>query len=103
MHGQDIWNVRLLVMLAVLGWFIPALSQTGSGEPLPRIGAAPEFTLTTQDGQRLALQELRDRGWNCLYFHYRGCWGSEGAYSLHHLTIDASAAVEWATAQPSVS
>lgn len=45
---------------------------------------------------------LRDRGWNCLYFHYRGCWGSEGAYSLHHLTVDAHAALEWAVAQPSV-
>jgi uncharacterized protein len=21
---------------------------------------------------------LRDLGWNCLYFHFRGCWGSQG-------------------------
>jgi hypothetical protein len=20
---------------------------------------------------------LRDLGWNCLYFHFRGCWGSD--------------------------
>lgn len=45
---------------------------------------------------------LRDRGWNCLYFHFRGCWGSEGAYSLAGLTADTRAAVDWAVAQPSV-
>jgi protein SCO1/2 len=28
---------------------------------LPRIGPAPEFTLTTQDSQRLSLQELRGK------------------------------------------
>ncbi|HJZ24659.1 MAG TPA: hypothetical protein VJ370_00135, partial [Streptosporangiaceae bacterium] len=25
---------------------------------------------------------LRDRGWNALLFHYRGCWGSAGRYDL---------------------
>lgn len=45
---------------------------------------------------------LRDLGWNCLYFHYRGCWGSEGVYSLHELVEDVRAATEWVIAQPSV-
>jgi hypothetical protein len=45
---------------------------------------------------------LRDLGWNCLYFHFRGCWGSEGAFSLAGLADDTSAAVEWVCAQPSV-
>jgi alpha/beta superfamily hydrolase len=45
---------------------------------------------------------LRDVGWNCLYFHFRGCWGSEGAYSLAGLTADTRAAVEWTLKQPSV-
>jgi pimeloyl-ACP methyl ester carboxylesterase len=45
---------------------------------------------------------LRDLGWNCLYFHFRGCWGSEGAYSLAGLTADTRAAVEWTLEQPSV-
>src|SRR5687767_5894962 len=45
---------------------------------------------------------LRDSGWNCLYFHFRGCWGSEGAYSLTGLTDDTYAAVEWILKQPSV-
>jgi len=45
---------------------------------------------------------LRDLGWNCLYFHFRGCWGSAGAYSLANLTDDTGAAVEWVLKQPSV-
>jgi pimeloyl-ACP methyl ester carboxylesterase len=45
---------------------------------------------------------LRDVGWNVLYFHYRGCWGSEGAYSFDGLLDDVQAAREWATKQVSV-
>jgi dipeptidyl aminopeptidase/acylaminoacyl peptidase len=45
---------------------------------------------------------LRDAGWNALYFHYRGCWGSEGAYSLDGLLYDVQAATEWALDQASV-
>jgi uncharacterized protein len=45
---------------------------------------------------------LRDRGWNCLYFHFRGCWGSEGSFSLDGLADDTQAAVEWILKQPSV-
>ena len=45
---------------------------------------------------------LRDAGWNCLYFHYRGCWGSEGNYSLTGALDDINAAKDWATQQPSV-
>jgi pimeloyl-ACP methyl ester carboxylesterase len=45
---------------------------------------------------------LRDLGWNCLYFHFRGCWGSEGTFSLAGLTDDTRAAVEWVLKQKSV-
>ena len=45
---------------------------------------------------------LRDLGWNCLYFHFRGCWGSEGTFSLAGLADDTRAAVEWALKQQSV-
>jgi pimeloyl-ACP methyl ester carboxylesterase len=45
---------------------------------------------------------LRDLGWNCLYFHFRGCWGSEGGFSLAGLADDTRAAVEWVCKQPSV-
>jgi dipeptidyl aminopeptidase/acylaminoacyl peptidase len=36
---------------------------------------------------------LRDRGWNSLVFHYRGCWGSEGQYDLRMIPRDVEAAV----------
>jgi len=45
---------------------------------------------------------LRDAGWNTLYFHYRGCWGSEGTYSFDGLSDDVGAATEWTLRQPSV-
>jgi len=69
---QDGWNLKLFVVLAVLGWFMPALSQAGKGETLPKIGPAPEFTLTTQEGQRLSLQELRGKV-VAVTFIYTGC------------------------------
>lgn len=37
---------------------------------------------------------LRDRGWNSLIFHYRGCWGSEGRYDLRTIPRDVAAAVD---------
>jgi len=38
---------------------------------------------------------LRDAGWNCLYFHYRGSWGSEGTFSLAGRHDDLLAATDW--------
>ena len=37
---------------------------------------------------------LRDRGWNSLVFHYRGCWGSGGDYDLRTIPRDVRAAVD---------
>ena len=45
---------------------------------------------------------LRDLGWNCLYFHFRGCWGSQGRYSLAGLVDDTRAAVDWIAERKSV-
>jgi uncharacterized protein len=45
---------------------------------------------------------LRHLGWNCLYFHFRGCWGAEGTFSLAGLADDTRAAVEWVLKQPQV-
>jgi dipeptidyl aminopeptidase/acylaminoacyl peptidase len=45
---------------------------------------------------------LRDGGWNCLYFHYRGCWGSQGDYDLGGLVDDVRAAADWLTRHPAV-
>ncbi len=45
---------------------------------------------------------LRDAGFNALYFHYRGSWGSEGTYSFAGLIDDVRSATDWALAQPGV-
>lgn len=45
---------------------------------------------------------LRDQGWNCLYFHYRGSWGSEGKYSFGGALDDVAAATDWVLELPSV-
>jgi protein SCO1/2 len=52
----------MLMVLAALGWLVPTFSYA-AGEPdgLPMIGPAPELSLTTQDGQRLSLTELRGK------------------------------------------
>jgi uncharacterized protein len=45
---------------------------------------------------------LRDRGWNSLVFHYRGCWGSAGRYDLRTIPRDVAAAVDYLTGCPLV-
>lgn len=40
-------------------------------------------------------QALRRAGFNTLYFHYRGAWGSGGDYTLRNVTEDAAAAVDY--------
>ena len=34
---------------------------------------------------------LRDRGWNSLIFHHRGCWGSDGLYTFKTIPDDVVA------------
>jgi len=69
-HG---WSVEMLMVLAVVIWVAPALSSaTGEREGMPRIGPAPELSLTTQDGQRLSLTELRGKV-VALTFIYASC------------------------------
>ncbi len=40
-------------------------------------------------------QMLRRAGYNVLFIHYRGAWGSEGKYSIAHMIEDAAAALAW--------
>jgi pimeloyl-ACP methyl ester carboxylesterase len=40
---------------------------------------------------------LRDVGWHVLLFHYRGCWGSEGDYTLAGIPDDVRAALDTLT------
>jgi pimeloyl-ACP methyl ester carboxylesterase len=45
---------------------------------------------------------LRAAGWNCLYFHQRGAWGSGGVYSLAGRQDDLVAVTAWIVEQPCV-
>ena len=45
---------------------------------------------------------LRDRGWNSLMFHYRGCWGSAGRYDLRTIPRDVTAALDYLAGGPAV-
>lgn len=39
-------------------------------------------------------QAVRRAGWDVVMFHYRGTWGSEGEFSLHHVLEDAGAVLD---------
>ena len=40
-------------------------------------------------------QAVRRAGWNVVFFHYRGAWGSEGAFSFAHVLEDVASVVAW--------
>lgn len=40
---------------------------------------------------------LRERGWNSLLIHYRGCWGSKGLYEFKKLPTDVRAVLDYLT------
>jgi len=40
-------------------------------------------------------QAIRREGWNVLTLHYRGAWGSPGAFTFGHVLEDAQAALDW--------
>lgn len=62
-------------------------------------GAGPHPTMLLLHGfpgneQNLDLaQAVRRAGWNVLTLHYRGSWGSPGAFSFTHCAEDAAAAL----------
>jgi pimeloyl-ACP methyl ester carboxylesterase len=39
-------------------------------------------------------QAIRRSGWNAVFFHYRGAWGSEGRFGFVHVLEDVRAVVE---------
>jgi protein SCO1/2 len=61
-HMWNRWSGRSLIALAVVSWLVPSLSHAaGESGDLPQIGPAPAFSLTTQEGARLALKDLRGK------------------------------------------
>jgi protein SCO1/2 len=56
------WYLGTLIVLLAVGWQAPGLSHKAEeGERLSKIGPAPEFTLTAQDGRQVSLKELRGK------------------------------------------
>jgi len=53
-------RTKILAAVAI-GFFFGFALCAAAGETLPKIKPAPEFTLTKQDGKRLALRELRGK------------------------------------------
>jgi protein SCO1/2 len=53
-------SVHILLGVIIAGGLTAAVSLA-DGETLPKIKSAPEFTLTKQDGKRLALKDLRGK------------------------------------------
>jgi protein SCO1/2 len=67
------WSTAIVAVLTVGGLLAPAVGQAApKSDGLPRIGPAPQFTLTTQDGTRLALSDLRGKV-VAVTFIYTGC------------------------------
>jgi pimeloyl-ACP methyl ester carboxylesterase len=64
-------------------------------------GAGPHPTVLLLHGlpgneQNLDLaQAIRRDGWNVLTLHYRGSWGSPGAFTFAHVLEDPAAALAW--------
>ena len=55
-------HTAVFILLAALSWPSEVLGHdTKDNQRLSKIGPAPEFTLTQQDGKRLALKELRGK------------------------------------------
>ena len=83
------------------------------GSPLNGIvylaqGAGPHPTVLLLHGlpgneRNLDLaQSVRRAGWNVVFFHYRGAWGSGGGFSFDHVLEDVAAVIE-TTQDPSFS
>jgi pimeloyl-ACP methyl ester carboxylesterase len=68
-------------------------------------GAGPHPTLILLHGfpgneRNLDLaQAIRRAGWNVLFFHYRGAWGSEGDFSFSNALEDVAVAVDFAASR----
>lgn len=52
-------NFGILTMMSL--WWLTVVVSPAIGEILPKIKPAPEFTLTKQDGKRVALKDLRGK------------------------------------------
>ena len=62
MKTWQVYRLGTFMLLVVLSWPLEVLCHDSKdNQRLSKIGAAPEFTLTNQEGKRLALKELRGK------------------------------------------
>jgi protein SCO1 len=62
MSKRYAWYLGILLVLMAVGWRAPGLAHKAEeGARLSKIGPAPAFTLTVQDGRRLSLNELHGK------------------------------------------
>ena len=70
---RNVCPTGMLVVLIQVGWLMAIPSQGAQkDEILSKIGPAPAFTLTTQDGRRLSLKDLGGKV-VAITFIYTGC------------------------------
>lgn len=80
---------------------IPSHGASLTGFMLGANGRGPHPTVVLLHGypgneKNLDLaQSMRRAGFNVLFFHYRGAWGSQGEYSLTHLSQDVASALNY--------
>ena len=73
MKIRGVCPIVMLIGLIQVGWLMPIPSQGAQkDEILSKIGPAPAFTLTTQDGKRLSLKDLGGKV-VAITFVYTGC------------------------------
>ncbi len=83
------------------GLEIPSHGVRLTGFVLTANGAGPHPTVILLHGfpgneKNLDLaQSLRRAGFNVLFFHYRGAWGSQGEYSLDHIAEDVASVLSF--------
>lgn len=86
---------------AMAAFVIPSADGALNAVMYVAAGARPHPTLLLLHGfpgneQNLDLaQAARRAGWNVLTFHYRGSWGSPGAFSFAHCAEDAANALAY--------
>jgi protein SCO1/2 len=65
LQGMQVWlhprSSFQIVPIIILIWSLVPATTFARGESLPKIKPAPEFTLTNQEGKRLALKDLRSK------------------------------------------
>jgi protein SCO1/2 len=60
METRGVGRIAAFVLSAACAWPVWC-HETRDEQRLPKIGPAPEFTLTNQDGKRIALKDLRGK------------------------------------------